>query len=410
MRKITVIGGGQSGFQIGLGLLQHGYDVTVVTNRTADQLWYGNVLSSQCMFHTALQNERDLGLNDWEQDCPPVEGIEFNIVGPNGERAVHWASRLDRYAQSVDQRIKIPVWMQRFQVSGGNLVIADASVEDLEVYAKNSDLVLIASGKGEISRMFERDADKSAFDKPMRALALSYVKNMIPRPDYSAVCFNLIPGVGEYFVFPALTTTGPCEIMVMEGIVGGPMDTCWQSVKTPEDHLAASKWIVDTYVPWEAERCRRVELTDPKGIIAGRFPPTIRKPIARLPSGRPIMGAADVVVLNDPLTGQGSNNASKCAAIYLDAILAHGGAPFDEAWMQATFDRYWAYAQFVVKWTNALLVPPQEPIPTVMGAAQKSPALAHRIANAFDNPVEYDPWFYDPRAATKKIEELVKAA
>ena len=68
----------------------------------------------------------------------------------------------------------------------------------------------------------------------MRALALTYVKGMEPRAEYSAVCFNLVPGVGEYFVFPALTTTGDCQIMVFEGIPGGPMD-CWGDVTTPEE-------------------------------------------------------------------------------------------------------------------------------------------------------------------------------
>ncbi|MFD1807895.1 styrene monooxygenase/indole monooxygenase family protein [Gemmobacter lanyuensis] len=85
------------------------------------------------------------------------------------------------------------------------------------------------------------------YEAPQRALALTYVKGMTPREGHSAVCFNLIPGVGEYFVFPALTTSGPCEIMVMEGIPGGPMD-CWADVKTPADHLARSKQIVETYL------------------------------------------------------------------------------------------------------------------------------------------------------------------
>ena len=67
--------------------------------------------------------------------------------------------------------------------------------------------------------------------------------------------------------------------------------------------------------------------------------PTVRKPIAKLPSGKAVFGMADVVVLNDPITGQGSNNASKCAKIYLDAIIAQGDKPYDEAWMQATFDQ-----------------------------------------------------------------------
>lgn len=410
MRKITIVGGGQSGLQIALGLLPKGYDVTVVTNRTPEEIWNGKVMSSQCMFHTALQHERDIGANDWEKECPSIDGVEFNIVKDNGERVVHWSARLDRYGQAVDQRVKFPGWMRKFERMGGRLVTADAGIAELETYAAASDLVLVASGKGEISRLFERDGEKSQFDKPMRALALSYVTGMTPRPEYSAVCFNVIQGVGEYFVFPALTTTGPCEIMVMEGVVGGPMDTCWRDVRTPEEHLEASKWIVETYLPWEAERCRNIALTDANGILAGRFPPTVRKPVARLPSGRPVMGVADVVVLNDPLTGQGSNNASKCAALYTAAILERGERPFDEEWMQATFDHYWDYARWVVKWTSALLVPPAEPIPTVLAAAQRYPRLAHTIANAFDNPPDFHPWFYEPAAANRMLAHLEKAA
>lgn len=62
MRRIAIVGAGQSGLQLGLGLLDTGYDVTMITNRTADEIRQGKVMSSQCMFHTALQTERDLGL------------------------------------------------------------------------------------------------------------------------------------------------------------------------------------------------------------------------------------------------------------------------------------------------------------------------------------------------------------
>ncbi len=85
-------------------------------------------------------------------------------------------------------------------------------------------MVLLAAGKGEVVKQFERDAQRSTFDKPQRALALTYVKGMKPISPYSRVTFNVIPGVGEYFCFPALTVNGPCEIMVFEGIPEGPMD------------------------------------------------------------------------------------------------------------------------------------------------------------------------------------------
>ncbi|MFC3612630.1 styrene monooxygenase/indole monooxygenase family protein [Lutimaribacter marinistellae] len=409
MKSISIVGGGQSGLQLGIGLLQKGYDVKIIQDRTGEEIASGRVLSSQCQFDAALQHERDLGLNYWEDECPPVEGISFVVPNPEGPgKAIDWSARLDDKAQSVDQRVKMPRWLEEFEQLGGKLEIASADVAKLELEAKGADLVIVASGKGEIGKLFERDADRSTFDAPQRALALTYVHGMRPREPFSAVNFNLIPGVGEYFVFPALTTTGPCEIMVFEGIPGGPMD-CWKDVKTPAEHLAKSKEILNTFLPWEADRCHNVELTDENGILAGRFPPTIRKPVGTLPSGAKVMGLGDAVCLNDPITGQGANNAAKAAAVYLDAILAHGDRPFDEAWMSATFERFWDYAQWVVRWTNMMLLPPPPFVLDIMGSAQVLPGLAQRIANGFDDPRDFFPWFADSNAAQDYLTSLQAA-
>ena len=134
--------------------------------------------------------------------------------------------------------------------------------------------------------------------------------------------------------------------MVLEGIPGGPMD-CWKDVTSPAEHLARSKWILDTFLPWEAERCRNVELTDANGILAGAFAPTVRKPVGRLPSGKAVLGLADAVVpqRSDHRPGL-QQRLESGAASTMDAIVAHGDRPFDAAFMQATFDRYWDYAQY----------------------------------------------------------------
>ena len=71
MRKIAIVGGGQAGLQLALGLLKNNYEVTIVSDRTAEQIFNGRVTSSQFMFHDSLQNERDLGINFWERECPP---------------------------------------------------------------------------------------------------------------------------------------------------------------------------------------------------------------------------------------------------------------------------------------------------------------------------------------------------
>jgi hypothetical protein len=79
-------------------------------------------------------------------------------------------------------------------------------------------------------------------------------------------CFNLILTVGEYFV-PHADHDGAVRDHGVRGIPGARW--IWADVKTPEQHLAKSKWILDTFMPWEAERCNDVELTDANGILAG---------------------------------------------------------------------------------------------------------------------------------------------
>jgi len=402
MRNITIVGGGQAGLQLGLGLVQKGYRVRVISNRTAEDIATGKVMSSQFMFNDALQAERDLGINYWEKQCPYTQGLGVIVAAPDGGKAIDWVYQLDKPGQAVDQRVKYPGWMKKFQELGGELIIREAAIPDLENYARESDLVVVAGGKGDISKMFERDAARSPFDKPMRALALTYVTGLIPH-ELTRVTFSIAPTVGEYFVFPALTITGPCEIMVFEGNPGGPMD-CWSDVKTPDQHLERSLEVLNKFFPWEAERSRNAKLTDANGILAGRFPPTVRKPIARLPSGALVLGMADAVVLNDPITGQGSNNAAKCARVYLKRILDNGTKPFDGAWMQQTFDEYWAYAQFVTGWTNAFLQPLPPHAVNILVAAQSKSKIGKAFVNGFDDPRTFFPWLADPAEAEKFIQ------
>ncbi|WP_055588531.1 styrene monooxygenase/indole monooxygenase family protein [Peterkaempfera griseoplana] len=412
MSKILIVGAGQSGLQLALGLQSHGYDVTVMTNRTADEIRNGRVMSTQCMFSTALQHERDLGLNLWEDQAPRIEGLGVSVAGPDGGRVIDWVGHLDGYAQSVDQRLKMAGWLEAFARRGGQVVVHGVTVSDLDYFSRSFDLVLVAAGKGELVSMFGRDASRSPYDVPQRALAVSYVHGLGPRPEYDfeAVRCNLVPGVGELFVMPSLTTSGPCDILFWEGVPGGPLDV-FTGVKDPEEHLRTTLELMRTFTPWEYERAAGgVELTDGGGVLAGRYAPVVRNPVAVLPGGGLALGVADVVVANDPITGQGSNNASKCAAAYLDAILEHGDKPFDRDFMQGAFDRYWDSARHVTKWTNAMLAPPPEHVLNLIGAAGQLQPVADRFANGFDNPADFEEWFFEPEKAGAYLESVASQA
>ena len=223
MRKITIVGAGQAGLQLGLGLLEHGYDVTLITNRTGDQIRDGKVMSSQCMFDTALSPRAVARPGLLGRRVSPGRGRRAHGPDPRGRHRLLVGGPSRRTGQlgrpagqdaSLDRRVREPRRQGRTSSTPGSRT---SSGTPPTATSSSSPPARATSRK-----LFERDADRSQFDKPQRALALTYVNGLTPREDHSAVSFNLIPGVGEYFVFPALTTTGPCEIMVFEGIPGGP--------------------------------------------------------------------------------------------------------------------------------------------------------------------------------------------
>lgn len=405
MRKILIVGAGQSGLQLALSLVAHDYDVTVMSARTPDEIRGGRVMSTQAMFHTALQYERDQGLNLWEDVTPKGEGLGLSIAGPDGSRALDWLGDLDNYLQSVDQRVKFAGWLELLEERGGKVIYHGVTTADLDSLTKHYDLVLVAAGKGELVQLFDRDPNRSVFTSPQRALAVSYVHGAPKRPEHPdkyAVRFNAVPGVGELFVIPGYTFSGPCEIPFFEAIPGGPLD-CFSDRPSPAEHWARMLELMRQYVPWEYERFKNAELTDGQAVLAGGYTPVVRRPVGELPSGGHVLGVADVVVANDPITGQGSNTASKCAASYLNSILERGDKPFDRQWMEDTFERFWEYAQHVVAWTNAMLLPPPDHVMRIFEVGQTNAAVRNRFVNGFDYPPDFAEWFLDPELADQYL-------
>jgi hypothetical protein len=408
MPKILIVGAGQSGLQLALTLREHDYDVTVMSARTPDEIRRGRVMSTQCMFADALQIERDHGLNQWEADTVRVEGLGVSIAAPDSSRAMDWVGKLDDYAQSVDQRVKMAGWLELLEERGGKVVIHGVTTADLDKLTELYDLVIVAAGKGELVQLFDRNPERSPFTAPQRILSLAYVHGLAPRPehpDFPAVRFNIVPGVGELFVIPAYTLSGNCEILFFEGVPGGPLD-CWDDKPGPQEHLERILGLMRQFVPWEYDRAGAVALTDPRATLTGGYTPMVRFPVGELPSGGAVLGMADVVVANDPITGQGSNNAAKCAAVYLDSIVARGDQPYDRQWMEATFEQYWDYAQHVTNWTNALLQPPPEHVLKILGTAQVNDTVARRFVNGFTDPSDYQHWFMDPAKAEAYLAEV----
>ncbi|MEV5704844.1 styrene monooxygenase/indole monooxygenase family protein [Actinoallomurus sp. NPDC052274] len=407
-RRILIIGAGQAGLMLANSLSTDDYDVTVMTANTAEEIRGGRVRSTQMMFGPALDLERARGLHFWEREAPAVTAMEVTVAGPSDTGPLHFTAHLDAYAQSVDQRVKMSAWLKMFEDRGGKVIDRTVATSELADLTRLFDLTIIAAGKGALVDLFNRDPARSPYERPQRHLSVIYVHGMAPRTGLvdEHIGITVIPGAGELFTMPALTTTGRCDILFFEAVPHGPLDRWTNTPLKPQHHLQLALELMRQYAPHEFERCRHVEPADERCTLTGAYTPIVRHPVGELPGGAYVLGMGDVVVANDPIAGQGANNAAHCAAIYEQAIIERGDRPFDPAWMRQTFEAYWAYAQHSTAFSNALLGPLPEHAQRLLAAAATNAAVAHRFAGGYADPADFGRWFLDPAKAADYLNTL----
>lgn len=406
--KITIVGAGQAGLLLGLCLLKNNYDVTIITNSTADEIYNGRILSNQAMFHSALEIERKYNLNFWDEVCPENYSMTMSIASSDCRQPMlNWSGVLKKFYQSVDQRLKFSYWLQEFERLSGKIQIQKVTLSKLDKLAATSDLTIVATGKNELSQIFPRNERLSEFNEPQRILSCLYVKDMLAIPGIDGVRVTIVPDVGEYLVMSGLTKDGSCKMMQFEGILGKAFAN-WDAASSPNDYLAHAVELLNKYIPWEAELCGQVRLTDDRATLFGSFTPEIRRPFAMLPCGKPVLGLGDAVVLNDPLGGQGSNNATKAAEIYYQCIIKHNSKDYTESWMSETFETYWNdCAKWSTAWTNILLKPPTPHLVEYLFTASRNSSLANKLAEGFNNPKTLFPWIEDAELTRAIIKDAV---
>lgn len=409
-RKVSIIGAGQGGLMLGIGLLDEGFDVTILSDRTPDQIRTGIVPSSAGLSPDAQKAEEELGLNFWDDQVPTLEGVHLDVVTPDGNVAMTvegpWGYEGGDW-RCIDLRLKYWRWMHEFEQRGGNIVIKEATVADVDAAAQASDLTVVAAGKGDISGLFERDEERSQLSQPLRHISMVVVKNhpgWADKVGFRPLHYTIFVGAGEIFGGTFLNATEePTVFLIYEGVPGGPIDR-FGDVKTADEQLEVSKAIIQELAPWEWERSKDMVLADPNAAIRGRITPTVRKPVAHLPSGGIALGLGDTLSLKDPIGGQGANSAAKGARHYLNRIREHGDRPFDAEWMTDVWDSFWnEYDQFASGFNNGLMMPFEDFQIGLIGAASQQQELARKLFYCFSHPPSAFPWFVDPQEAQNVI-------
>ncbi|MFE9426820.1 styrene monooxygenase/indole monooxygenase family protein [Kitasatospora sp. NPDC006697] len=408
MRRIAIAGAGQAGLQLGLGLLAAGYEVTLVTARTPGEVRGGPVLSTQAMFGPALRIEAAAGLDLWAGQVPRVGAVRSVLVAQPGERTLEFTMRPDEPVESVDQRVKMASWLELLEERGGRVEYRTLDAAGLARLAARHELTVVATGRGgEPAALFERDPRRSRHEAPLRTIACLYAHG-VGSPDPAtepAARMHALPGLGELYLQPALTRTGPCSILLWEALPGSALD-CFADRPGPREQVNRIRQVLAEYLPWEAELWAGAVPTDRGAGLYGAVTPTVRRPVAEAAPGLPVLGIADTVVLNDPITGQGANSAARAAEHYLGAIRARGAGPFDEDWMHAVFEEFWQqHARHTVDFTTAMLTMPDH-LQAVFAAAPQRPAVARRFANTYAEPADYANWLAEPALTEAYLAQL----
>ncbi len=448
MRSFAVIGSGIAGLLTAHGLLRAGHAVTLFSDRTAEQwLHDSRPTGTAGRFEGALSYERELGLNYWEHLAPCVTGVHCTLCAEPPNRVLTLAGRIEKPFLAIDVRLQSHRWMHDLADRGGRVVVEQVTPARLDEIAAQHDLTIVATGKSDLSNLFERDAARSVYAKPQRHLAMLVLRKRSPGgpagrgPDsagdagpasapasgrrafpamrfaglpFVAVKFNILGAAGEVLCSPYYhMTVGESWNLIFEAKPGGPMDV-FQGAKSVAEALELAKGVFRDIAPWESAWIEGLEPADPNGWLVGAVAPTVRKPVGKLPSGRVVTSVGDTAMVFDPIGGQGANNGTKMARHLVESILAHGDRPFDPAWMTRTFDAFFdEHGAPAYTFNNSLLEPPSKAAVELLVAQYGSDglgqngrqALADAFARNFEDPRRMTRVFQDIGATRRLIEQ-----
>ncbi len=392
MRSAAVIGSGIAGLLTAHGLLRKGFAVSLYSDRTGEQ-WMTQCrpTGTAARFDRSLDFDRELGLAHFESETPPGEGVSLNFCLKPGKRLITLLGRLEKPFRAVDVRLLSARWLRDLEERGGRVEYGAVSIERLDQIAAAHELTIVAAGRGELCQLFARDAGRSVYEAPQRNLCMLITRGArqgFDRVPFLPVRFNAIAPVGEAFFIPYLHKDGGATWnLLFEAKPSGPMDR-FQKAKTGDEALALAKQVLRDLLPWEADWAAPMELADPNGWLVGGVTPTVRHPVAMLPSGRVVTGVGDTLMSLDPIAGQGANNGTRMARHLVDSAVARGDGAFDAQWMTDTFERYWSVeGQHIVQFNNLLLEPMTAAgrllLISQMGSTGVHDSVPQRIANLF---------------------------
>jgi 2-polyprenyl-6-methoxyphenol hydroxylase-like FAD-dependent oxidoreductase len=422
MRDIAIIGAGQAGLLAGHDLLRRGFNVTLFSDKTPeDFLTKTRPTGTACRFDTALSYERELGLEMWGDEAPPVQGVHLHYIADkrSSNPTLTLVGRMTKPGMAVDLRLQSATWLDLFETHGGKVEFGFVTLPQIDEIAAEHDLVIVASGRGEIQKLFSRNDARSLWTSPARKLGMICVKGLDMQmpygPPMTPVKFNFFAKYGEMFWVPWYSKdSDQAWSLVFEAKPGGLMDV-FDGASSADEALTRGQKLIEQFAPWDAPWVRDAEPCDENSWLVGSFTPEVRNAVATLRSERNVMALGDAAQSLDPIGGQGANNGNKMAKALVNSIVERGEKPFDAAWMRTTDDAFWNRHQLTHKFNNTLLLPLTEAGRLLLTAqygstgqaADTTPQqlLANRFCDNFNDPSDLTEAFHDLPLSKQRIAE-----
>jgi hypothetical protein len=421
MRRIAIVGSGQSSLLAAHGLLKAGYDVELYSDRTAeDWLERSRPTGTAVRFARSLALERELGLDHWHAQAPHMDGIKITICSHPAKPFLSLVGRFAVSPLAIDLRLQSAVWMGDFERKGGRLLVEKLSPSRLDEIARANDLTIVATGK-EGGALFARDETRSPSKVPLRQLAMVNCEGPPMRfadVPFGAAKFNVFEGLGECYWTPYFhKDQKPLWNLVFEARPGTPYDR-FQGARSGHDVLRIAKDVIREMMPWDYPWIENATLADENSWLTGAIAPTVRDPVGVVPSGRPVVPLGDAFMSFDPLGAQGANMGNRLAGVLVAAIVARGGEPFDAAWIKGVYEGFYErWGKPSMLWTHLLLEPMKAPARYLLLAQEGADGktlggtpkqrVADAFAQNFDNPIELVDKFRDVATTRRFVSEIM---
>jgi Styrene monooxygenase A putative substrate binding domain len=387
MTTIGIVGAGVAGLHLALYLQKQGVPVTLYSDRSPDEMRAGRLPTTTSFMGSTRARDAALGTNHWDDPAHNTTTLRVQVAG---DPPLVFSGTFVPPVMFIDMRLYLPRALEDFAARGGNVVVGPCSAADVGRLAQDHALMVVAAGRSGLTEMFPRVPERSPYEEPARRIVAGIFRGVrLPTP--LVLAYHIVPGHGEVYELHMVTRDGVVTAVVFESVAGGAFEPLTR-MRYEDDPSAFDATVLALVREHAPEVYSRIDpatfaLTGPLDLLTGAIVPTARRGHAPLPGGRFAVAIGDAHVSFDPITGQGSNCASRSAWLLGDLVVAQlsAGGRFDEAFCTEASARIWASVRASAEWTNAFLQPPEPHVLGVLVAAAQNRTVADAFASNFDH-------------------------